>query len=164
MKRIFLGLAAFNILLFVGVVALGFGVMTNRPQYFTVHFLFGLFTTLYTTFVQSLVFVYFLGTGKWIKDAVAGRAGEAEIVARTKKLKAMSFGVATYSALLIVVAAILGAAADVGFVPAWVHGVASALAVGLNIFSYFPEAKAIGLNAQLLDDAEAVAANNPVLS
>lgn len=162
MKRIFLGLAAFNILLFAILTGLGFGILADRGQYFTLHFLFGLFTTLYSTFVQSLIFVYFLGTGKWIKDAVAGRPGEAEIVARTKKLKAMSFGYATYSALMIVAAAILGAAADTGFVPGWVHGAASALAIGLNIVSYFPESKAIGLNLQLLDDAEAVAASAPM--
>ena len=138
--------------------------MLNREQYFTVHFLFGLFTTLYTTFVQSLIFIYFLGTGKWIKDAVAGKPGEAEILARTKKLKAMSFGFATYSAMLIVVAAILGAATDVGFVPAWIHGVATALAVGQNVVSYFPESRAIGLNVRLLDDAQAVALNNPVVT
>ena len=163
MKRIFIGLAAFNVLLFAILAGLGFGVLADRAQYFSIHFLFGLFTTLYTTFVQSLIFVYFLGTGKWIKDAVAGRPGEAEIVARTKKLKAMTFGFATYSALMIVAAAILGAAADTGFVPGWVHGVASALAMGLNVVSYFPEAKAIGLNLQLLDDAEAAAVISPPL-
>ena len=161
MKRIFAGLAIFNILLFLIVIALGFGVLLDRPRYFTIHFLCGLFTTLYSTFVQSLVFIYFLGTGKWIKDAVAGRPGEAPIVARAKKLKAMSFGVATYSALLIVAAAILGAAADVGFVPGWVHGLTSVSAIALNVYSYFPESKAIGMNLQLLDDAEAVAAMPP---
>ena len=157
MKRIFIALAAFNVLLFLTVVALGIGVAMDHHKYFAVHFLFGLFTTLYSTFVQSLIFIYFLGTGKWIKDAVAGRPGEAAIVARTKNLKAMSFGVATYSALMIVAAAILGAAGDVGMVPHWVHGLASAAAIGLNVYSYFPEAKAIGMNLQLLDDAEAAA-------
>ncbi len=158
MKRIFIGLTGFNVLLFVLTVAFGFGVMTDRHEYFTAHFLLGLFTTLYTAFVQSLVFIYFLGTGKWVKDTVAGRPGEAEIVARTKQLKAMTFGYATYSALLIVAAAIAGAASDVGFVPWWVHAGLNAAAIGLNVKSYFPEAKAIGLNAQLLDDAEAVGA------
>ncbi len=161
MKRIFIGLAFFNVLLFLAVIALGFGVLVNRGQFFTIHFLVGLFTTIYTTFVQSLVFVYFLGTGKWIKDAVAGRPGEAEIVARTKKLKAMTFGYATYSALMIVVAGILGAAADTGFVPGWVHGTVSAAAIALNIVSYWPEAKAIGMNVQLLDDADAASIVNP---
>ena len=162
MKKIFIGLAAFNVVLFAIVIGLGFGVMAHRGQYFTVHFLFGLFTTLYSTFVQSLIFIYFLGTGKWIKDAVAGRPQEAEIVARTKKLKGMSFGFATYSALLMVAAAILGAAADTGFVPGWIHGTVSALAIGLNVVSYFPESKAIGLNLQLLDDAEAAAVPPPL--
>ncbi len=161
MKRIFIGLAFINILMFVAVIGLGFGVVVHRGQFFTIHFLAGLFTTIYTTFVQSLVFVYFLGTGKWIKDAVAGRPREAEIVARTKKLKAMTFGFATYSALMIVVAGILGAAADTGFVPGWVHGTVSAAAIALNIVSYWPEVKAIGMNVQLLDDAEAVGVSRP---
>ena len=90
---------------------------------------------------------------------MAGRPQEAEIVARTKKLKGMSFGFATYAALLMVAAAILGAAADTGFVPGWIHGTVSALAIGLNVVAYFPEAKAIGLNLQLLDDAEAASEN-----
>ncbi len=157
MKRIFIGLAVFNVLLFLGTSSLGFAIAKHHAQFFTLHFLFGLFTTIYTTFVQCLIFIYFLGTGKWIKDVVAGKPGEAAIVARTKKLKAMTFGFATYASMMIVAAAIAGAAVDVRLVPSWVHWVTNTLAMGLNIVAYFPEAKAIGLNLDLLDEAEAVA-------
>jgi hypothetical protein len=153
-KRIFVILALFNVLLFAGTVVLGIGLYVDRQQYFTAYFLVGLFTTLYTTFVQSLIFIYFLGTGKWVKDTVAGKSNEASLVDRTKKLKGMTFGFATYAAMVTVWAAISGAMTDVGILPVWVHPGSVAFAIGLNVVSYFPEAKAIGLNADLLDDAE----------
>ena len=74
MHRIFLGLAVTSgtllvVSLALGLVAAGQGGGTGHTWH-DIHFLLGLLTVLAGLLVHSIVFTYFLGTGKWVKEVV----------------------------------------------------------------------------------------------
>src|SRR4051812_39214994 len=74
MHRIFLGLAITDGTLLVAALVLGFGaageVRGPGEVWHGLHFLMGLLATMTTLLVHSIVFTYFLGTGRWVKEVV----------------------------------------------------------------------------------------------
>ena len=92
-----------------------------------VHFLFALLTTMATLAVHSIVYTYFLATGKWAKEVVRVYELPDWINAQAKKNKRKAFRFEFWSMTLIAVAAWLGAAADTqGLNPLWHLGVGGA--------------------------------------
>ena len=67
MHRIFLGLAVTVGTLMVVTLFLGFLVPSETGgMWHDLHFLMGLLTVLMGLLIHSIVFTYFLGTGKWV--------------------------------------------------------------------------------------------------
>lgn len=155
MHRIFLGLAVtVGTLLLVSFVT-GFLVPSGRGgAWHDLHFLLSLLTAMATLLVHSVVFTYFLGTGKWVGEVARVYQLPGWVWATAVKNKRRAFPFELGSMLLVGAAAWLGAAADTrrelnATWAAWHLGV-SAVALGFNLGAFVVEYASIVAQARLL--------------
>jgi hypothetical protein len=161
MHRIFLGLAITNGTLLLASFAFGFAAAgETRPAHMwrDVHFLLGLLTTMTTLLVHSVVFTYFLGTGKWVKEVVRVYRLPSWVEAQAVRNKRRAFPFELWGMILIGITAWLGAAADTqrGFDSTW-HLLAASVALAFNIGAYVLEYVSIVSQARLLLEVKAQA-------
>jgi hypothetical protein len=118
-----------------------------------VHILFSLATVVVLLGIHSIVYTYFIATGKWAKEVVTAYQLPDWINAQAKKNKRKAFRFIMWSMTAIAVAAWLGAAADTrsaSYVP-WHLGFAAG-AVAFNIGSFFVEYSVIVAHVRLLTE------------
>lgn len=164
MHRIFLGLAITNGTLLLATFGFGFVAAAEvRPSHMwrDVHFLLGLLTTMATLMVHSIVFTYFLGTGKWVKEVVRVYQLPDWVYAQAIRNKRRAFPFEILCMILIGATAWLGAASDTReFDSTWHLGLA-ALTLAFNLGAYVVEYASIVAQARLLlevkDQADAIA-------
>ena len=157
MHRIFLGLAVTNGSLLVASYVVGLISMGEprgqglKDSWHTLHFLLGLFTTLVTLLVHSIVYTYFLGTGKWVNEVVTAYAMPEWIGAQAKKNKRKAFRFEFYSMVLIAITAWLGGASDDvrGLNPIW-HLFAASITMAFIFGAFAVEYVTIVAQARLL--------------
>src|SRR5208283_4662333 len=119
MTRIFTFLASINAVALVLTYALGFmsqlrGAATNQddPTYL-IHIVLGLCTALLTLLVHCLIFTYFLGTGRWVKEVgLAYQLPDEPLPKLTRELKRWTFPPALFAMLITIATAAAGAAAQ----------------------------------------------------
>ena len=64
------------------------GLRSNSDSIYLMHFTLGLFAVLFALGVHSLIFIYFLGTGRWVKEvALAYGIADAPLPKLTRDLK-----------------------------------------------------------------------------
>jgi len=166
MTRIFLPLVFLHFVGLVAGVTTGVVYGTSRDiasaqrslanvlqwDWFSVHFLCGLAVAVLTLFVHCLVFTYFLGTGRWVKEvAYAYGLPDQPWPKRTRELKRQAFPPALLAMLLTIVLVASGAAAQVGAWPWWIHLGLAGAAVLANFFAWTVEYRAISENIVVLD-------------
>lgn len=122
----------------------------------TMHFLFGLLTMLTTLLVHSIVYTYFLGTGKWVKEVVRVYQMPEWIEAQAKKNKRKAFRFEFWSMTLMSIAVWLGGSLDGGHGsnPIW-HLFATSLAMAFNLGAFCVEYVVIVAQARLLLEVKA---------
>jgi hypothetical protein len=129
----------------------------HRSTWRDVHFLFALLSTMATLAVHSIVYTYFLATGKWAREVVHVYGLPDWINAQAKKNKRKAFRFVFWSITTVAMAAWLGAAAHtragVGW-PLW-HLGAAALALAFNCGAFAVEYAVIVRHARLLLDVKA---------
>jgi hypothetical protein len=116
-----------------------------------VHIVFSLATVVVLLGIHSIVYTYFVATGKWAKEVVNAYQLPDWINAHAKKNKRRAFRFIMWSMAAIAVAAWLGAAADTqssSYTP-WHLGFA-ALAVAFNLGSFIVEYGVIVAHVRLL--------------
>ena len=119
-----------------------------------VHVLIALVTVVATLGVHSIVYTYFIATGKWAKEVVHVYGLPSWIESESKRLKRKTFRYEFNSMCLIAVVAWLGAAADTqGTNPLW-HLGASAVMLGYNLLAFVVEYRAIEEHSRLLMDVK----------
>ena len=118
-----------------------------------VHVLFSLVTVVVLLGIHSIVYTYFIATGKWAKEVVAAYQLPEWINAQAKKNKRRAFRFIMWSMTAIAVAAWLGAAADTrgSSYSLWHLGFA-ALAVAFNLGSFVVEYAVIVAHVRLLTE------------
>src|SRR5581483_5966779 len=95
----------------VATIGIGFTsmFMPGRPadkDIFIVHFVFGLLTSIGILLVHCLIFIYFLGTGRWVKEVtLAYKMPDEPWHKQTRELKRATFPPALYSMLIGIAAA-----------------------------------------------------------
>jgi hypothetical protein len=99
------------------------------------HMLWGLFTATLIILLQCLIFGFFIGSGKSIKQKVQEHGLSPEWVQKTKDYKNRSYPALMLAILFSVAAAVLGGGVSVEAVPVWVHHVFIWTALLLNIRS-----------------------------
>lgn len=155
MHRIFLGLAVtVGTLLLVSFVT-GFFVPSGQGgAWHDLHFLISLFAAMATLLVHSIVYTYFLGTGKWVLEVVRVYELPDWVKATAIKNKRRAFPFVLWSMLLVGAASWLGAATDTrkAMNATWAlwHLGISSLAMGFNLVAFFIEYASIVAQARLV--------------
>src|SRR5262245_56576921 len=98
MSRILLGMAGLNAIILLVTFAVGFACegraqvrpdepLTDAQQIFTFHLLGGLAATLLSLMLHSIVFTYFIGTGRWVQEVVKAYGLPGSIWEHARALK-----------------------------------------------------------------------------
>lgn len=155
MIRYFLVLAVLGGSLLVADMVLGFVAASEVPGPHAVgravHLLFSLLTVVVLLGIHSIVYTYFVATGKWAKEVVRVYQLPDWFLAQAKRNKKWAFRFVMGSMTAIAVAAWLGGAADtLGAGYATWHLAAAAMALAFNLGSFVVEYAAIVGHARLL--------------
>jgi hypothetical protein len=117
------------------------------------HFYLGLFAALSTLAVHCLVFIYFLGTGRWVKEvAGAYRIPDAPLPRLTRDLKRRTFPVALLAMLVPIAAAAAGAAVQNHRGSRQLHLWLAVATLAVNAWAFAVERRNVRINAGILDD------------
>jgi hypothetical protein len=159
MTRIFMVLAGLDALLLLvsyslGVVSkLRHGVDSPSDPIFWYHFLLGLTTAILTLFVHCLIFTYFLGTGRWVKEVkLAYSMADDPLPKLTRELKRRVFPPALFAMLFGIATGAAGAAAQVQVSPWELHAVLGTLAVLVNLWAFRIEVQCLRTNGWVLEE------------
>ena len=112
---------------------------------------------LLSLFSQSMVIFYFIGTGRLVKDEVAGYpdAERSRILRALSGFKRRTSPPATFALLSAIGVFVLGGAAHTHALPAWTHLAASIAAVLLHAWALVAEWRVFGENTALMNDPRA---------
>lgn len=115
-------------LLIVGWIAtLGFvatavtGYALGPDESIAGHLLIALISALLLLFSHCWIMFYLIGTGKAIKEAVAGASLDPELIEKTKEYKNRSYPSLMLAMSLAMVTFILGGGVATEAIPVWVH-------------------------------------------
>ena len=93
-----------------------------KKDIFLLHFYLGLGTALIILLVHCLIFTYFLGTGRWVKEVgIAYKLPDGDLPKTTRELKRSTFPPALFSMLIAIAACAAGAGVQLQHWPWPVH-------------------------------------------
>jgi hypothetical protein len=156
MANTFRILAIFLTVAILATIGLGFGSFFTpveaKTEIFIVHFFFGLSTAIGILLVHCLVFIYFLGTGRWVKEVtLAYRMPDEPWHKQTRELKRQTFPPALFSMLIGIAAAAAGAGAQLQAWPWYVHMTLGLLTLAINLWAFRIELRNVMINASVID-------------
>jgi hypothetical protein len=158
MARIFTTLAVFIILSLAATIAVGFVSMSldvseTKKDIFLVHFLLGLGTALLILLVHCIIFTYFLGTGRWVKEVgLAYRLPDEHLPKLTRELKRWTFPPALFAMLIAIAAVAAGAGAQLQEWPWHIHASLAFLTLIINIWAFQVEWRNLRTNARVIQE------------
>jgi hypothetical protein len=168
MTRTFFALAGLVTLGMLTTIGAGLWLfVTNDPgqkaDIFLIHFVLGLTTALGILLVHCIVFTYFLGTGRWVKEVgIAYKLPDAAWPKMTRELKRATFPPALFAMLFGIASAASGAGAQL---QAWHWSIHAALAFAtllVNFWAFRIEFVNVTINSQViqavLDDVDRIRA------
>lgn len=158
MTRIFTSLAVLNALALVASFAAGVasklsdGIHHPQDPIYLIHFSLGLFTAMATLLVHCLIFTYFLGTGRWVKEVGLAYGLPDEPLPRlTRELKRQTFPPALLAMLIVIATAAAGAGAQLREWPWGVHATLATLTLAINFWAFRVEYRNLQANAGVLE-------------
>jgi hypothetical protein len=142
-----------SIICFIATTLMGFMVVKTT---LTQHVLFGFFTTFMVTLSQSMTMFYFIGTGKQVKDLVAGLPTGPQLVQRTKVFKAQVFPPSLWAMLFTMATMIIGGGVHtrVSWTPPLLHAALAVVSLYFNVVAFWKEAKYMIENNLLLEEVD----------
>jgi hypothetical protein len=149
----------------------GFAVATHVLQtspmvkmLVTKHVAYAVTTVLLSLFSQSMVIFFFIGTGRLVKDEIAGfaQADRRAVLDVLRDFKRRTSPPATFALLAAIAVFVLGGAAHVRVVPSWVHLTAALVAVATHFWALGAEWTAFVENGKLMADPAAYVRRRPV--
>jgi hypothetical protein len=159
MTRIFLILATADSLFLLLSFLLGVtsklqdGLHQADNQIFWYHFLIALGTELLTLAVHCLIFIYFLGTGRWVKEVkLAYQLPDEPLPRLTRDLKRRVFPPALFAMLTAAFTGMVGAAAQVGVWRWEIHATLATLTLLVNFWAFIVEYRCLQINGRILED------------
>jgi membrane protein YdbS with pleckstrin-like domain len=156
MTRTFFVLAVFVILAMLVSIGVGFYSFsldrsTFQNQVFIVHFYLGLATAIGILLVHCLIFTYFLGTGRWVKEVgLAFELPDARWSRLTRELKRATFPPALFAMLIGIATAAAGAGAQLQAWPWYVHAALAFLTLFVNLWAFHIEYRSLALNGHVI--------------
>jgi hypothetical protein len=158
MTRIFVTLASVTALGLLASFALGIcsmwveGVRNPTDPIYQIHFLTGLFTAIVTLLVHCIIFTYFLGTGRWVKEVgLAYELPDVPWPKLTRELKRSTFPPALYAMLITIATAAAGTGNQLRVWPWWVHGSLAVLTLAANGWAFVVEYRAVMTNTGVIE-------------
>jgi hypothetical protein len=162
MTRIFTTLAILNGLTLAAAYLVGviskLHDAAQRPSdpTYVIHFSLGLTGAVLTLLVHCLIFTYFLGTGRWVKEVtLAYDLPDAPLHKETRELKRRTFPPALIAMLITIATAAAGAGAQLKEWPWPVHATLATLALIINLWSYRIEYRNVNANGAILEQVMA---------
>jgi hypothetical protein len=157
MTRIFVALASVNALALVAAFLLGLasmwvnGVRDPTNPIYHIHFLVGLFTAMGTLLVHCIIFTYFLGTGRWVKEVgIAYSLPDTPWPKLTRELKRDTFPPALFAMLITIATAAAGTGRQLEVWDWWVHGGLAVLTLLINGWAFIVEYRNVTTNAGVI--------------
>ncbi|MGL4555028.1 MAG: hypothetical protein ACRC33_28000 [Gemmataceae bacterium] len=119
---------------------------------FLVHVWLGMLTNIATLAVHCLIFIYFLGTGRWVKEvALAYQIPDEPLPKLTRELKRKSFPPALFAMLIVIAASAAGAGVQTaGWWWGW-HAVSATAALAVNLWAFWVEVRCVSINGGVID-------------
>jgi len=156
MTRIFTTLALLNMLALLAAFITGvltkLGDSLHHPQTFLAHFTVGLFTAIGTLFVHCLIFTYFLGTGRWVKEVgLAYDLPDAHLPRRTRELKRGTFPTALLAMLVTIATSAAGMGAQRQEWPWQLHGSLALATLLTNAWAFWVEYRNVRANGVIIE-------------
>lgn len=162
MSRIFTTLASLLGLALCATFALGVVVQLSAggglsawqaDSVYFVHFTLGLFTAIGALLVHCLIFTYFLGTGRWVKEvALAYGMPDNPLPRLTRDLKRQTFPVALAAMLVSIGTAAAGAGARRQEWPWELHAGLALATLAVNAWAFAVEFRNVRANAVVIED------------
>lgn len=158
MTRIFTTLAATCYLALLVAFGLGAwsklvgGITDAGSSVYVLHFLTGLFSSVGTLLVHCLIFTYFLGTGRWVKEVgLVYELPDHDLPKLTRELKRSTFPPALFAMLVTIAASATGAGVQLQAWPWWLHFATAAATLWINAWAMRVEYDALQTNAAALE-------------
>jgi len=142
----------------------GFVVATHLAQsdpmvrfLVTKHVAYAIPTVLLSLFSQSMVIFFFIGTGRLVKDEIAGYSEPERraVLDALRDFKRRTSPPATFALLSAIGVFVLGGAAHVKALPSWTHLTAALTAVATHLWALGAEFSAFVENGRLMTDPAA---------
>jgi hypothetical protein len=160
MSQIVARLAAFNVLALLATFGVGLWSFLRNSltdpdsPAFPLHLYLGLFAVIVSNLgLHCLVFIYFLGTGRWVKEvAIAYQLPDAPLPKLTRDLKRRTFPVALLAMLVPIATAAAGAGQKTMDWPWAIHlglGLATLL---VNLWANVIEVRNVRINTGIIDE------------
>jgi len=139
-----------------GVVLWLRGGLTDRNDAvsYPLHLYLGLFAILFNLGVHCLVFIYFLGTGRWVKEvALAYALPDAPLPRQTRELKRATFPPALLAMLVPIGTAAAGMAQlqQYGTWAGILHACLALATLAVNVWAFRIEYRNVAINAGIID-------------
>lgn len=111
-------------------------------------------TVMFSLFSQSMVIFFFIGTGRLVKDEIAGYPEEERrrVLRALSDFKRRTSPPATFALMSSIGVFVLGGAVHTRALPAWTHLAASLAALLLHVWALVAEWRTFGDNARLMAD------------
>jgi hypothetical protein len=151
MAPLFRVLAALNCLALLATFVVGVASKFWQHDLFLPHFTLGLFTAIGTLLVHCLIFTYFLGTGRWVKEVgLAYRLRDDQLPRQTRELKRKTFPPALFAMLITIATAAAGQGAFLLDWPWVLHGGMALATLAVNLWAFRVELRYLAENTQVL--------------
>jgi len=158
MTRIFTTLATTNALALIITFALGCwskltgGIGDASTNVYLLHFLFGIFTGIGTLLVHCLIFTYFLGTGRWVREVtLAYQLPDVPNYRRTRDLKPLAYPKALTAMLLTIGTAAAGAGVQLQGWHWTIHFGLGIATLVVNLWVFWKEYQYVTENATIIE-------------
>ena len=120
---------------------------------YLIHFTLGMASVLVCLGVHCLLFIYFLGTGRWVKEvAIAYRLPDVPLPKLTRELKRKAFPPALFAMLVPILTAAAGTAAQRREWPWGIHAATAIATLLINWWAFRIEMRCVRTNVGVLDD------------
>jgi hypothetical protein len=158
MTRTFSTLAVLLVLAMLATIGVGVWsfLLTHgdplKQDIFLIHFHLGLWTSIGVLLVHCIIFTYFLGTGRWIKEVgIAYRLPDEPLPRTTRELKRSTFPPALFSMLIAIFTSAAGAGVLFQSWPWYVHAAGAVLTLFINLWAFRIEYRNLAANIGVLD-------------
>lgn len=152
MSQLFLVLAGINLIALVVTFVVGCLSAFFQVNIYVTHFTLGLYTSIGTLLVHCIIFTYFLGTGRWVKEVVlAYRMPDEPYHKATRELKRKVFPPALFAMLIAIATSAAGAGAQLAVWHWTIHFTLAILTLVINVWAYGVEYRCLQQNAAVLD-------------